>query len=268
MSAPARPLRCLIVEDAEDDALLLLRQLRAGGYDVTWERVDTAEAMRAALDRQPWDIVISDYSMPRFSGLAALELLKASGLDLPFIIVSGTIGEDVAVATMIAGAHDYLVKSALARLVPAVQRELREAVGRRERKQAEEALRISEEKYRNLFEGSSEAIMTLEPPLWNFTSGNPATVAMFGAKSAAEFIALDPWKLSPERQPDGRGSKEKAAEMIEAALRDGAHFFEWTHRRVGGEEFIATVRLSRMQSAGKVFLQATVRDITEQVRAS
>ena len=268
MSVTARTLRCLIVEDAEDDALLLLRQLRDGGYDVTWERVDTPEAMRAALGRQPWDVVISDYSMPRFSGLAALELLQASGLDLPFIVVSGTIGEDVAVAAMKAGAHDYLMKGKLARLAPAVQRELREAAGRRERKQAEDKLRESEAKYRHLFEGSREAIMTLEPPSWHFTSGNPAAVEMFGAKSVTEFIALDPWKLSPERQPDGRGSQEKAAEMIETALCDGTHFFEWTHRRIGGEEFIATVWLSRMRSDGKLSLQATVRDVTGQVRAS
>ena len=92
MNATTKSLRCLIVEDVEDDAQLMLDQLRTGGYDATWERVDTPEAMRAALDRQPWDVVLSDYRMPRFSGLAALELLRATGLDLPFIIVSGTIG--------------------------------------------------------------------------------------------------------------------------------------------------------------------------------
>jgi PAS domain S-box-containing protein len=135
------PLRCLIVEDMEDDALLMLRQLRSGSYDVTSECVDTAEAMRAALDHQPWDVVLSDYQMPRFSGLAALELLQASGLDLPFIIVSGTIGEDIAVEAMRLGAHDYLMKGKLARLVPAVERELRNAMQRRARKRAEEAMR-------------------------------------------------------------------------------------------------------------------------------
>jgi PAS domain S-box-containing protein len=136
-----------------------------------------------------------------------------------------------------------------------------------ERKRAEEALQKSEEKFRNLFEGSSEAIMTVEPPDWNFTSGNPATVKMFAAKSEAEFLALPPWELSPERQPDGRASAEKAREMIETVLRAGSHFFEWIHRRIGGGEFPATVQLTRMQSAGKVFLLATVRDITERKRA-
>jgi PAS domain S-box-containing protein len=136
-----------------------------------------------------------------------------------------------------------------------------------ERKRAEQMLRASEDKYRNLFESSRDAFMTLEPPSWRFTSGNPATVKMFQAKDEAQFISHGPWELSPERQPDGRASVEKAKDMIERAMREGSHFFEWTHRRLDGEEFPATVLLSRMQSAGKVFLQATVRDITESKRA-
>ncbi len=131
------PLRTLFVEDSEDDMELLLRELRRGGYDVAFERVDTAAAMRAALAEKSWDIVISDFSMPQFNGLAALEVLQQSTLDLPFIIISGSIGEATAVAVMKAGAHDYLMKDNLARLVPAVQRELSEAVVRREKKQAE-----------------------------------------------------------------------------------------------------------------------------------
>jgi DNA-binding NtrC family response regulator len=127
-----KTIRCLLVEDSEDDTLLVLAELCRGGYTATHERVETPEAMRAALDRQPWDIVIADYKMPRFSGLAALEILKASGKDLSFIVVSGTIGEDAAVKMMQAGANDYIVKGKLARLVPAVERELRDAEGRRQ----------------------------------------------------------------------------------------------------------------------------------------
>jgi PAS domain S-box-containing protein len=136
-----------------------------------------------------------------------------------------------------------------------------------ERKRAEQMLRASEDKYRNLFESSRDAFMTLEPPSWRFTSGNPATVKMFQARDEAQFISHGPWELSPERQPDGCASVEKAKDMIETAMREGSHFFEWTHRRLNGEEFPATVLLSRMQSAGKAFLQATVRDITDSKRA-
>ncbi|MBF8284341.1 MAG: CheY chemotaxis protein or a CheY-like REC, partial [Anaerolineales bacterium] len=136
-----KPLRVLIVEDSEDDARLLLRELRRGGYDPTFERVETADAMRAALDPSTgsghgWDVILSDYSLPQFSAPAALALLQAEGMDLPFIIISGTIGEDTAVAALKAGAHDFIVKGNWARLIPAVEREMRDAEARRARKQA------------------------------------------------------------------------------------------------------------------------------------
>ncbi len=133
-----RPLRVLIVEDSEDDAALLLRELRRGGYDVAYERVDTPETLNAALDRQNTDIVFSDYTMPRFNGMDALNLIRGRGLDMPFIFLSGTIGEDTAVTAMKRGAQDYIMKGNLKRLLPAVERELREAESRRERRQAEE----------------------------------------------------------------------------------------------------------------------------------
>jgi PAS domain S-box-containing protein len=137
----------------------------------------------------------------------------------------------------------------------------------RERAQAAEALRASENRFRSLFDSSRDAVMTLEPPAWKFTSGNPATVAMFGARNAENFVTFGPWELSPEQQPDGRASVEKAREMIETAMREGSHFFEWTHQRITGQVFPATVLLSRMETSGKVFLQATVRDITEHQQA-
>ena len=136
----ATPLRVLIIEDSEDDTRRLVRELERDGYESTFKRVDTAEAMAAALDEQAWDLVIADYSMPSFSSPAALKLLKEKELDLPFIIVSGTIGEDRAVEAMKAGAHDFILKSNLKRLLPAIQRELREASGRRARLRAEARL--------------------------------------------------------------------------------------------------------------------------------
>ena len=135
-------LRVLIIEDSEDDAELLAIALKDGGYQVIHQRVDTKADMQAALsDSQPWDIVLADYSMPQFSAIAALEVLKEWDLDLPFVIVSGKIGEDTAVAAMKAGAHDYLVKGQLSRLLPAVERELREAVLREEYRAAQKRLR-------------------------------------------------------------------------------------------------------------------------------
>jgi PAS domain S-box-containing protein len=145
------PLRLLNVEDNADDALLIERELRRHGYEVVSERVETASALQAALARQPWDLVIADYLLPGFSGLAALELLKASGHDIPFILVSGTIGEQTAVAAMKAGAQDYLMKDQLARLGPSVDRELREAEMRQARRRMETELQESEERFKRAF---------------------------------------------------------------------------------------------------------------------
>jgi PAS domain S-box-containing protein len=137
-------LRVLIVEDSEDDMLLTLRELRRGGYRMHSVRVETAAEMQLALQEQCWDIVIADYTLPNFSAPAALKLLQQMQRDLPFIIVSGTIGEETAVEAMRSGAHDYIIKGNLARLLPAVERELREAQDRQKRHQAERALRDSE----------------------------------------------------------------------------------------------------------------------------
>ncbi|HLH93874.1 MAG TPA: response regulator [Xanthobacteraceae bacterium] len=139
-----QPLRVLIVEDDERDAALMLRELKRADYEVTFERVETAEAMSAALEGKPWDIVLSDFNMPHFSAPAALALVKERDLDLPFIIISGIVGEEAAVASLRAGARDFLAKGALARLVPAVERERREALARAERKRMREQLLISE----------------------------------------------------------------------------------------------------------------------------
>ena len=136
-----KPLRVLVIEDSEDDAELLLAELRRSDYEPAYERVETADSMKAALESQTWDIIISDYSMPSFNALAALEVLRNTLLDLPFIIVSGAIGEATAVEAMRKGAHDYILKGNLQRLIPAVERELREAEVRGERKRADERLR-------------------------------------------------------------------------------------------------------------------------------
>jgi two-component system, NtrC family, sensor kinase len=136
-----------------------------------------------------------------------------------------------------------------------------------ERRRTEERLLASEEKHRVLFENSRDALMILAVPSCRFASANQASLEMFGVPAEQEFLSLSPWDLSPERQPDGRPSPEKAKEMIETAMRTGSHYFEWTHKRLSGQDFPCTVLLTRMETGEETFVQSTVRDITEQKRA-
>jgi signal transduction histidine kinase len=161
----SRELSVLIVEDSENDAALLVRQLeRNGEYEIYHERVETAEGMRKALRQRSWDVVLSDYKMPQFSAPLALNLLKESELDIPFIVVSGSIGEDVAVAAMKAGSHDYVMKDNLARLLPAIERELREAQMRALHREAEKQLRVTE-RLRAVGEMAASIVHDLKTPL-------------------------------------------------------------------------------------------------------
>jgi two-component system cell cycle sensor histidine kinase/response regulator CckA len=172
------PLRLLMVEDSATDAKLVVGELRRAGQLVEFERVETAETMRAALQRG-WDVVTSDWSMPKFTAPAALAILKESGLDLPFIIVSGTIGEEAAVEAMRAGAHDYVLKDKLGRLMPAIEREVREARDRSSRRQAEQALRESEARFRRLAESGVIGIVIADV-LGNIFDANDAYLRLVG----------------------------------------------------------------------------------------
>lgn len=131
------------------------------------------------------------------------------------------------------------------------------------RKKAQVKLQESEERFRKLFDSAHDALMTLNPPTWNFTSGNPAISKMFNVKNVEEFLTYSPWDISPDKQPDGRSSVEKAKEMIEIAMSRGSNYFEWTHKRINGKSFPATVLLTKIQLKDETFLQATVRDITK-----
>jgi two-component system, cell cycle sensor histidine kinase and response regulator CckA len=187
-------LNILIVEDSEDDLLLLLRELRRGGYTPDHIRVETAAEMQAALDRQHWDIVIADYTLPRFSAPQALELLQQKQPDIPFIIVSGTIGEETAVAAMRAGAHDYLLKDNLTRLVPAVERELRESQERQQRLWAEQALQESEERFRQLAENITESVFWMsDPQTRQMLYVSPAYERIWGASCESLYANSMEW---------------------------------------------------------------------------
>jgi len=149
-----RQLRVLMVEDSEDDMFFALQELKRGDYQPEYERVETLGGLTAALDRQVWDVILCDHSMPGFTSFHVLELLKRRQYDIPFIILSGVIGEEVAVQAMRAGANDYVMKSALGRLVPSVEREVREAASRRVGRQAEKALRRSQYDLNDFFENA------------------------------------------------------------------------------------------------------------------
>ena len=156
----ASSLRVLFIEDSEDDAALVLRALSEAGYTISARRVDTAAAMRAALDEQPWDVALVDYVMPQFSGLEALRFLQDRGLDVPRIVISGAMGEEAAADVMRCGAHDLILKHNLGRLVPAVERELRDAQERRKRREAEEALEHSRRELR-IWNNIAEVFLTV-----------------------------------------------------------------------------------------------------------
>lgn len=173
-------LKVLMLEDSEADAHLLLRELRRGGFEVTHLRVESVEDFRAALREEPWDVVISDYTLPRGGGLEALQVVRDAGLDLPFILVSGVIGEELAVEAMRAGAHDFVLKDRIARLVPAIRRELGEAESRRRGREAEEALRLSQQRYEELVNSVDGIVWEADPDTLRFTFVSPQAERLIG----------------------------------------------------------------------------------------
>jgi len=248
-------LRVLIAEDSEDDALLLVRELRRGGYDPVYERVDTGAAMQAALARQSWDLVIGDHSMPHFSGAAALKLVREHSLDLPFICLSGTITEEMAVAAMKAGANDWVTKGQLKRLLPAIERELREAKGRA-------ALRATEVSYETLVQHAPIGIYR-STPAGRFLAGNGALVGMLGYDSAAAVLRLDMAR-------DVYADPAERQRLVERGSYSDRQYddLETTWKRKDGR--LLTVQLSvraARDAAGRVeYYETFARDVTERRR--
>jgi len=250
-----KQLRVLIIEDSEDDTLLLLRELRRGGYVPVFERVQTAEEMRSALFKNQWDIIISDYMLPNFDGLAALNIFRESGLDLPFIIVSGNIGEDIAVGAMKAGAHDYILKGNLVRLVPAVEREIREAIVRRERRLTEGKLRESEERYKSLFDHSIDGIL-LASPDGSILAANPEACRIFG-RTEEEILKVHREALVDITDPGTKAYYEERS-------RTGRAHGEITCIRKDGSKFPCELSSALfMDKDGDIRISIIMRDITE-----
>jgi len=254
-----KPLRVLLVEDVEDDALLTMRELWRGGYDVTYERVDTAEAMQAALQREPWDVVLCDYTMPRFSGPAALELVQASGLDIPFILVTGTVNEEHAAAIMKTGAHDYIMKDKRMRLAAAVERELREAEMRREKR------RVEEERAR---------LIALVETTTDFVGiGDTRGQALYINRAGRQLRGIGANEdVSGANIADCIAERDQAfvlTEAIPAIIRDGAWSGEIALLSHDGREIPASaVGLAHRAPDGTVaYLSIVARDITGRKRA-
>lgn len=245
-----RPLKVLIVEDNPADAELALLQLRRDGFEPEWERVDTEEAYLARL-HVGLDLILSDYDLPLFSGLRALDLLKTSGLDVPFILVSGTIGEDIAVTAMKEGVSDYLLKDRLARLGQSIDHLLNERRLQRERRHAGEALRL----FRALVDQSNDSIEVIDPETARFIDVNEKGFMHLGY-SRAEFLSLRLFDIEPSIPV--QAWPQLLAKMRTAGFLRG----EGTHRRKDGTMFPVEFNV-KLVTLDREYLVAVVRDISE-----
>jgi PAS domain S-box-containing protein len=253
-----KPLHVLVVEDSEADAALLLLELQRHGYKPTYERVETREAMEAALDRQHWDIVIADYTMPNFSAPAALQVLKQKGLDIPFIISTGSIGEAAAVESMRAGADDYVMKGNMERLFPAIERELATAISRRARRRAEQDLA----QMAAIIQSTDDAV--IGKSLDGFiTSWNPAAERLFGY-AAEEIIGKPVSLLISPNHPD-----EEPQILAKIGRGEPVSRYETVRIRKDGRQVSVSLTVSPIKDdSGKIIGASSIaRDITERKEA-
>ncbi|MFZ2399851.1 MAG: PAS domain S-box protein [Smithella sp.] len=252
-------LRVLIVEDSEDDVLLIIRELKKGGFNPIYERVETAAAMSKALQEKQWDIILCDYKLPQFSAPSAIALLKETNIDIPILIISGKIGEDTAAECMLVGAQDYIMKNNMSRLCPAIARELDEADSRNKRKQMEQALSQSEEKYRNILENIEDGYYEVDLA-GNFTFFNGSLCRILGF-SHKEMISMNNRQYTEEE-----GSK-KLFHVLNQVYKTGepAKEFDWQIIRKDQTKrhIEASVSLLKDLSGKPTGFRGIVRDITE-----
>ena len=259
-------IRILLLEDEPDDIVFMERELRKAHIGYILKNVVSRKEFTEQINAFRPDIILSDYKLSSFSGLEALEIARVECPEIPFIFVTGAMGEEMAVDTLKAGALDYVLKDNLIRLAPAIERAIEHSEEHRRLERAKEELRDSEIKYRSLYETANDAIILLSPEK-GFFSANPAAIKLFECEGEEGFAIKPPAEFSPEYQPDGVLSSVKSLQMMEAAMEKGSHFFEWTYKTFKGREFVSTVLLTRIEFKNEKFLQASVRDITEQRRA-
>ncbi len=264
------PLRVLIIEDSDRDVALEVRALEAAGYRVTYAVAASAAEMKAALAGQTFDIVISDHDLPQFDAPGALAILKQSGLDIPFIIVSGTIGEEAAVALVKAGAHDYIIKDRLSRLASAVEHALQDAEDRRERRQAEKSLKESENKYRLLADNVNDVIFVLDMNL-NYTYVSPSVKILRGYEP--EEVMKQPAfeTLTPSSRDLAMRTISEVMELEKSEHREIpiSRTLQLEMRRKDGTTVWTEVKFSfiRDEDQRPVGILGVTRDITERKKA-
>lgn len=254
-------LNVLIVEDSKIEAKFTANLLKKNGYEVTSERVETRDDMQEQLDNHDWDIIISDYQMPEFDGMQALELFQTYDLDIPFILVSGKIGEETAVDLMKMGANDYIMKGNTARLLPAIETHLREAANRREKVMLESKLRESEAQYRGFFENAAIGIFRCDGES-NILDVNSFLAGALGFESREECIQVSE-KLTPEVY-DNDSHEAYTVDLAEQASKGGR--FEGVFHRKDGTvmEAIINVWSIEDENSGGIFLEGTIEDVTDQ----
>jgi len=251
----SQPLKLLIVEDQPDDAELLVAELRRAGFDPQWQRVETEPAFLAGIRAGP-DIILSDYSMPQFSGLRAAELLRSSELNIPFILISGTVGEDVAVEAMKRGATDYLIKDRIARLGTAVKNALNQKQLVLERRRAETSLSL----FRALLDRSSDGIEVADPETGVLLDVNETTCERLGY-TRAELLAMKVWELYTQEM-----NPVLWAQKISSLRQAGHKVVEGECRRKDGSTFPVEISVRHVQ-LDREYLIASVRDITDRLLA-
>ncbi len=253
-------IRLLVVEDSDDDARLVIRALKRGGVDVQHERVESAAALKAALAERQWDAVVSDFRMPGFTGLDALKIFRATGLDIPFILISGTIGEETAVDAMKAGASDYVMKKSLERLAPALERELKETQMRAAHRRAQEALIDSENRFRQMAENIRDVFFLQDVESQHLLYVSPAYEEIWGR--SRESLYANPESWADAIHPDDRAAAD--ANYLEGLAR-GAFESEYRILRPDGSmRWIGSRVFPVHDDAGKIVRIAGVaKDITE-----